>query len=502
MKVEKITLKTETALRDKLSESLVEGRLSLPPEKADIARILFVHGSVHLNAEPADGKVFMDGSAVFSVVYIDADGNIDAFDSTSPFRHSEDMDGADANMRAYARGTMKEIEYTIEDGRTVFARGIVTFSINGSVTRTHDVVRCAPSPDIQTRTECRALPESRNHIKHTAVLKEDIRVPQSMPRADKILHANAYAVVDSVRTEDLKIAIEGHIKIMVVYLSEDKNAPLQYFYESIPFGEIIPSETAADAGDVMADADLFDVRVNITEAESDILQMSAKLGIICVTKTYHDTELMTDAYSLKKRLNVSHCTCAYQNTALSGCAKAITRCLVSIPDTMPPASRIVCMNASPMVATVVPHTDRVYIDGLMVFTMCYTSPEGMQSLKGDVPFEAEIQMEGILPCHDVCIDADVEYCAFEGAGREISVKIMMDARIKAYTHHDMRLVSDIAETDEDAPVRGGVTIFFADGGESTWDIAKRYAITQDAVKRFNPDISESAAAGQKILIIG
>ena len=160
------------------------------------------------------------------------------------------------------------------------------------------------------------------------------------------------------------------------------------------------------------------------------------------------------------------------------------------------------MSASPMIATVVPHTDRVYIDGLMMFTMCYTSQQGMQSLKGDVPFEAEIQMEGILSVHDVCVDADVEYCAFEGAGREISVKIMMDARIKAYTTGDLRLVSNIIETDEAAPAGSGVTIYFADGGESPWDIGKRYATTQDAVKNFNPDIGESAAAGQKILIVG
>ena len=502
MKVEKTTFKTETALRNILSESLVEGRLILPPEKADIARVLFVHGKVHMNTEPADGKMFMDGSAVFCVVYMDSDGNIDAFESTSPFRHSEDLAGADANTRAYARGTMKEIEYKIEDGRTVYVKGIAAFNITGSVSQTHDAMCCAQSDDIQVKTVCHRLPATKDYIKHTASFKEDVRVPQSMPRADKVLHAQAYAVVGSVRTEDLKIVVEGHIKMMVVYLSEDKNAPLQHFYESVPFGEIISCETAVSGGTVMAEADMYDVSIDIAEAESDILQLSAKINIICTTKTYSDTQLMADAYSLRNRLNVKHCRCAYQDTALSGCAKAIARCNISVPETMPPASRIVCISASPMIATVVPHTDRVYIDGLMVYTMCYTSQQGMQSLKGDVPFEAEIQMEGILSAHDVYVDADVEYCTFEGAGREISVKIMMDARIRAYTSGDLSLVSDIAETDEAAPMRGGVTVYFADGGESPWDIAKRYATTQDAVKKFNPDIGESAAAGQKILIVG
>ena len=160
-------------------------------------------------------------------------------------------------MNAYAKGRMKEVEYTVEDGRTVYVRGIVSFGITGSVTQTHDAMSCVESPDMQVRTECRALPATKDHIKHTLVLKEDVRVPQSMPRADKILHADAYATVGTVKTEDLKIIVEGSIKMMVVYLSEDKSAPLQYFYESIPYGEILPSESASDGDIITADADMY-----------------------------------------------------------------------------------------------------------------------------------------------------------------------------------------------------------------------------------------------------
>jgi hypothetical protein len=502
MKVEKTTFKTETACHDKISESLVEGRLSLPPDKADIARILFIHGKVHLNAEPADGKIFMDGSALFCVVYMDMDGNIDAFESSSPFRHSEDMANAGAGMNVYAKGAMKEIDYTVEDGHSVYVKGIVSFRITGSTAAMHDAMSAAASPDMQVKMMHRKMPVTKDYIRHTAVMKEDVRVPQSMPRADRILFSDAYAVVGTVKTEELKVIVEGHIKMMVVYLSEDKNAPLQYFYESIPFGEILSTENAADGSMIMADADMFDVSVDIAEAESDILRLYAKLNIICAVKSYNDIALMEDAYSLKKKLDVSYCTCAYSDTALSGCAKMIARCTISIPESRPAASRIVCMKACPVIATVTPYTDRAYIDGMMMFTVCYTSQEGMQSYSGDVPFEAEIQMEGLLPAHDVRVDADVEYCSFEGVGREISVKIMMDARIKAYTQNSFRLVSDLTETDEAVQSGKGLTIYFADGGESIWDIAKRYATTQDAVSQFNPDIGEQTQPGQKILIIG
>jgi hypothetical protein len=65
----------------------------------------------------------------------------------------------------------------------------------------------------------------------------------------------------------------------------------------------------------------------------------------------------------------------------------------------------------------------------------------------------------------------------------------------------MRIVSDMTETDDVPKPNQGITIYFADGGESTWDIAKRFSTTLDTVKKFNPEIGDMAEAGQKILIM-
>lgn len=502
MKIQKSSFKTETACKAKVSESLVEGRLSLPPEKADIGRILFVQGKVHVGAEPTDGKVFMDGSVKFCIVYMDTEGNIDSFESSSVFRHSEDVQGAGSNMNVYCKGSVKEIEYTIEDSRRVYVKGIVSMSIKGSIANSYEAVNEAKPSGMQVKMYKQRLSSTKEYKKDTVVLSEDLRIPQSMPRAEKILYSDAYAIVKSIKTEELKVIVEGDIKMMILYLSEDKSAPLQYFYESLPFGEILSSESVMSSDTVMADVDMYDLRVDIAEESSDVLRLYSKLNILCSIMTTGDIEYMQDAYSLEKKLDISYENYTYRHADLSACVKAITRCSITIPENLPGVSRIVCMKASPVVATATPNTDRVYLDGLMMFTICYSSPQGMQSYSGEVPFEAEAQMEGIVSTHDIELSAEVEYCSFEGAGRDISVKFMMDVEIKAYTQNTFRLVSNIEETTKSASVKKGITIYFADGGESTWDIAKRYSTTLETVKKFNPDIQDTASQGQKILIMG
>jgi hypothetical protein len=502
MKVQKSTFKTETACDTKMSESLVEGRLSVPAEKADIGRILMVQGRVHVGAEPGDGKVFMEGNVRFSVVYMGFEGSIDSFESSSPFRHTENMDNAGAGMNVYAKGSVKEIEYTVEDDRTIYVKGVVSMNISGSVPTAHEAVTGADSPDIQVKSLRRRIAGTKNYMKDTAAIREDIRIPQSMPKAEKILYSDAYAVVKSVKTEDLKIIVEGDIKMMVLYLSEDKSAPLQYYYDSLPFGDILASEGASADDAVLADADLYDLNMDVAEESGDIFRLGAKINVMCMINSQNDIEYMEDAYSLKNRLNVKYNDCSYKHAVLSGSVKAFARSAITIPPYEPSVSRIVCMKASPVIVTATPGSDRVYLEGLMMFSICYASPEGMRSYSGEVPFEAEAQMEGLLPSHSVDVTGEVEYCTFEGAGRDISVKFMMDVQIKAFAQNSFKLVSDVEETEEEAPHKKGITIYFADGDETVWDVAKRYSTTLDNVKKFNPDLEENIQQGQKILIMG
>jgi hypothetical protein len=502
MKLQKTSLITETASQEKRCESVADGRLSLPAGKNDIDRVLLVQGSVHVNTEPADARVFMDGTVRFTVVYVDTEGNIDAFESSSPFRHSEDMADSTPGMNMFARGSVREIEYTLEDKRTLSVRGIVSIRLRADIASPAEAVTGTDSPEVQVKLSKQRVMHTRETRRETVSVREDIRVPQSMPRAERVLSSEAYAVVRTVRTEETKVVVEGEIRLAVLYLSEDKAAPLQNFNETLPFGQIFAMENVMPSDMPAADAVLYDARAELAEDSADILRFTAKVSVVCALRAQPETELMADAYSLKNKLDVvteqRSCRCL----AVFGCAKALARSNIAIPEPCPPISRVICMKASPDITAVTPGADRVYIEGVMMYTVCYASPQGMWSCRGETPFEAEVQLEGIKATHDVEANAEVETCAFEGAGRDLSVKFMMDVQIRGYMFSDFAMVSDVRETGEAHSPRTGITIYFADGTETVWDIAKRYATTSEAVKKVNPGLPDTISAGQKVLIMG
>jgi hypothetical protein len=303
-----------------------------------------------------------------------------------------------------------------------------------------------------------------------------------------------------VHAEDARIVVEGELKITALYISEDRGAPLQQLTESVPFGQIIPADNLEPNDNVTADANLMDFSLNTVEDAGDILRLSARINLLCTARTYREAEYMEDAYSLSNRLDVAYADQCCRQLKRWGCVRTFARSSISIPSTQPGVSRVVCFKASPVILALRPGEGRVYIEGLMMFTMCYTSPDGVYSHCGEVPFEAEALLEGISPGDEIEANADVESAICEGTGRDISVKFMLDVALRTYCNVNIRLVTDLKDTGEPNVRNTGITIYFADGGESTWDIAKRYATTPDNIKRFNPDMGDSVAPGQKVLI--
>ena len=63
---------------------------------------------------------------------------------------------------------------------------------------------------------------------------------------------------------------------------------------------------------------------------------------------------------------------------------------------------------------------------------------------------------------------------------------------------DEPLVTDVTEQPAQ-PAEPGILLCFSQAGEGVWDIAKRYRVSCDSLKRMNPDLQDGVAGQQVIL---
>ena len=71
--------------------------------------------------------------------------------------------------------------------------------------------------------------------------------------------------------------------------------------------------------------------------------------------------------------------------------------------------------------------------------------------------------------------------------------------------HDVQLGSESLVTKVDSQPAGetekGILMYFSQPGESLWDIAKRYRVSCDSLKRMNPELEEGAATQPQRVIL-
>ncbi len=82
-------------------------------------------------------------------------------------------------------------------------------------------------PELQTRMAKQRFMTTREQRRETAYIREDLRVPQAMPTADKILFADAYAWSAACATRILRSSWKVISSSLCWHLSADKSAPLQ-----------------------------------------------------------------------------------------------------------------------------------------------------------------------------------------------------------------------------------------------------------------------------------
>jgi hypothetical protein len=322
-----------------------------------------------------------------------------------------------------------------------------------------------------------------------------------MPQAKQVLYCDYFIKLNNTIVDGSKCVIEGDLNIYMVYLSNDDASPLHYLYETVDFGKIVYIDGLEDDDmvDVQTQVPTFNAQV-ITE-DSDTIGVEATLSFDILVFKNDEAIYVEDGYSTSKKLMMEKDIQKVHELAVKGQIKSIIRSSVEIPETMPTIARVLFFKAKPVISSGYCDQDRIYIEGIMIYNACYSSSEGTKSIKGEFAFSTQVQMEGFTDAiaPEICIDVD--YINFDGAGRNIDLKITMQISAKGYETHKMVGVTKIEETDELVEKIQGMHIYFADSMESYWDIAKKYNTSIDQIEKYNQCENNVVDMSNKKIII-
>lgn len=472
------------------SQAMVEGVLKLPDSMEEISGVLDIAGVGEVtDASAGENSIFIEGNAVFCVLYLNKKGEFESFNATCRFNHTAQCEGVRPDMKVAAGAKLGEVSFSVLDGSSVSVRAdicIDAFALGNQNFEILDPELADGNIHLKCGQGEASFVECVKMIK--SYVKSELRVPQSMPEVRKVLAERGYAAVRGVVTEPGKAIIEGELRVFVVYESTDKNAPLQYFQETIPFGEIVNHENIGADSAVTVHASLERLAVDTAPENPDLLEISAVVNLCVMSRGMRQLSYIADLYDEKSEMEAQSCEIGACKAAMREGQKKIVRLEAQIPENAPEVSRVLFTAAVPKSVCIHPGRDRASIDGKLAVNICYTTADaGIKSASLVLPFETEISLPGVTPNCELQVYANVEYATAEGSGRELSLKCCLDLCIWQMQSERMRAVCEVSSQPLERPCQSGAVIYYADGGKTLWDIAKRFKVSSDMLGSGEPD---------------
>lgn len=481
--------------------AMVEGAIELPGELPEMQSVLDVSAFAEAqNTDLTEGRIVVSGTVNFMILYLDKMGDPASLDAKCDFKHSIPNSDAAPGMNALARVKTGEISCQPQGSRSVAMRCEIKLDVFAWQSKSSEILDPNMTEDgLETRVQTQKLTRLISGRSAKSFVRSEVRISQSMPPAQNILLARGHVSLASATPEDGKIALEGEMKVFIVYQSRDSNAPLQFFSETLPFGEIVSDDAAGAGCDVFAEASLERLDVELMSLDSDTVSVSAVIGLNTYLHQTSEIKLIADMYSADMDCEL---TSVNLNTTLRrriDSQKKIIRQALTAPDTFPEISRVIYASSRADIAEATPMQDAFKISGMIYYSIiASTSDFGFKKLRINMPFEAELSAAGVLPDMNIDVEALCESTSVEGSGKELESKVCLEVIVSERRSAAIRAISDASLTPSEQKPKSGIVVYYADGEHTLWEIAKQFRVKGG---RLGGDADEVAQKGTRITLI-
>lgn len=474
------------------AQAMVESDIPLPDAHRDVARVLDADGSVNVdNVEVLEGRFMLEGSLTVKLICMAPDGTAFAFESTTTFKNTAAVEGAQPGMSYYCRPDLLELSCEPLDGRIRLTAAVefICRALDAGPVRTLSGVRGASDIQMLTREADTALQEAAGE----AVLR--MREEIAASGVSDVIAQNANAVVKDVTEQGNSAAVEGTLTFNA--LCRNSEGQLTQMVQHMPFGELVDIDRRPN-GPLSAKAKIEQLSLRPLGDEFGILAVEAQIRITVNGISNRSGMLPVDAYSPTKPF-----MCDMEDISLFKAQQPVHKRFVvresaSVPAGSPDIYRIVFAKGRPVVTGSEMNGRQMKVEGMLFATVIYLNADnGLESFNEDIPFMLDMD----VPENTTDADVDVRCTSVSGsgAGRTVELSIVLEAEADPYEIDEVSVVAGAQEGADQPPLRG-IIVYFAGAGETLFDVAKRFRTTRESLKEANGDLPEVLEEGQKMLL--
>ena len=491
-------------------EQAVDTELTLPDYCPDIGRLLKCRLVPMITSRQVNfDSLAVEGTARISVIYLDdRDKKIRCCDRDYPFKASVPYDGGTENVRLLAEARVDYVNCRAVSQRKLDIHGAFTVHMTAVCRKENELVTGVEGEGLRLRMETRAISDLVSCAQTGFDLSEAIELNEGKPPISSIIRSGAVICMEEMQIIPGKLTVRGNAIFTMVYCTEQSEDPSHLVY-TIPFNQFfdLPGLDESCMTDIRLCCDALELSLG-TDPDGEYRRIDADIRAAADILAYRAerAEWVSDAYSVAYEINCARqplhmeklCSTAaetvlWQQTVDTGEYRIDSVCDVwcDVRD-----SRAVWRDGKTAVT-----------GGMTVGMLLRDSRQGVVYCEKNLRFECAVKQDGQENGEQALrpeVQVTVKSCGGVAAG-ENKLSVQAELCVHAALYEDIRAEAVSAvETDEKRPKplddRPAAVLYFAEPGESLWDIARAYNASAEDIRADN-DIAGDTVEESRLLIV-
>ncbi len=438
------------------------------------------------------------------MIYLSEDGTVSALSQDLTYNKSVDLPYSVKSPCISIFPYAESENVRVVNKRRVDNRGIVGIDVNVSISEQKQEISEAYGGGLELKKELITYPSKRLCITKRITVVDEVTIPNESETMKTLLRTQACVISCDKKVLSGKLLVKGEAEVSALYTTENSSEPKNVKF-SLPFSQICDVEGLDDRYDVFVNACVSgcDIRP-ISKTDSSSVECELSIAINCIAMKFESAQLATDAFSTEFETNVelnsAKIECMPQAIDDSHKVKAtLTYSEGGIKSVISSGAEVGKVNVSHFNG----NSDAIVSGSVKVYAFAKNDSDKLIYLETSMPFEHKITLD----CNGFC---GAEICACSGQSSyninsSNAMDVISDIKLTGYIFeaNECEYIGNITLDDAVSITKDNdcaIKLYFAQAGESVWDIAKRCHASTKAISDENDIDGETVDADGMILI--
>lgn len=435
-------------------------------------------------------EVRLEGRVNVTLTAIDGENRAFSYESSAGFTHRIRIEGLAAGMSVEAKPVILSLSCApSREGAALNANIDLNLRVTSAIPlKVTDGIKGIGDLEIK-----------RREIKQTIRKKlgtDTLRMREELAAENvaEVISCEGQLLVRDVSTDGASAVISGTITVSAV--TADPSGHLGQLIRQVPFREKIGLDALGDNAYCVASLDSLYAR-SLGE-EFGIIAMEAEVTFTVYALNEIRFTVPADAFSPTVGFD-----CLYDEVEMIDSRGGVftqnsIKESLTLPEGYPDISSPLFAAARCVITETEASESGIIARGVITSTVAYESVSGrIAEFTEDVPFEAMLDCESGVNSPVISASCIASIVSTEARSMQMQYSLIINSEL--YRVEKLSLVTGLAEKEKPAPF-SGIIIGFASEGDCAFDIAKRYSVPCECVKKLNGDIKEPFSEGKKLIL--